>query len=140
MVRTSGPIGVRTTVEVDETLIGGRTRGKGRGVTDQVRVIGAVEVKTRKVEKIDTIDDHRNDKRKPRRGERYAGRLRLSVIPDKTAKSCGGFVAANVDTLTEMVITDASQSYAGLARAGYQHLAVAERHGRRGVEVSLRVT
>lgn len=128
MVRTSGPIGLRTHVEVDETLVGGRTRGKGRGVTDQVRVIGAVEVKQRKVGRIEDENDYRrHDKRKPRRGGRYAGRVRLSVIPDKTAKSCGGFVAANVDTLTDMVVTDASQSYAGLARMGYQHLAVAER-------------
>jgi transposase-like protein len=127
MGRTSGPIGLRTLVEVDETLVGGRTRGKGRGVTDQVRVIGAVEVKTRKVEKIDTIDDHRNDKRKPKRGGRYAGRLRLTVIPDKTAKTCSDFIIANVDQCTDMVVTDGSQSYAGLARLGYQHLACPER-------------
>ena len=127
MVRTSGPIGLRTHVEVDETLVGGRTRGKGRGVTDQVRVIGAVEVKQRRVERIDSEDDYRHTKAKPRRGGRYAGRLRLAVIPDKTAAICTGFVSANVDTLTDMVVTDASQSYAGLARLGYQHLAVAER-------------
>lgn len=125
---TSGPIGARCHVEVDETLVGGRTRGKGRGVTDQVRVIGAVEVKQRKVERIDTEDDYRqHDKRKPRRGGRYCGRLRLQVIADKTAKTCQGFIQTNVDTLTEMVVTDGSQSYAGLARHGYQHLACPER-------------
>lgn len=126
MATTSGPIGTRTTVEVDETLVGGRTRGKGRGVTDQVRVIGAVEVKVRKVERIESEDD-RHSKKKPRRGGRYAGRLRLQVIKDKTAKTCGDFIRANVDTLTEMVVTDGSQSYAGLARHGYQHLACPER-------------
>jgi hypothetical protein len=127
MSTTSGSIGARTTVEVDETLVGGRTRGKGRGVTDQVRVIGPVEVELRKVERIDTEDDARNSKRKPKRGGRYAGRLRLAVIPDKTAKICAGFIQHNVDTLTEMVVTDGSQSYAGLARLGYQHLACPER-------------
>jgi len=127
MVRTSGPIGLRTHVEVDETYVGGRTRGKGRGVTDQAIVIGAVEVKQRKVEKIDSEENYRHSKSKPRRGGRYAGRLRLAVILDRTAKSCTGFVSANVDTLTEMVVTDAHQGYAGLAKLGYQHLAVAER-------------
>lgn len=127
MVRTSGPIGLRTHVEVDETYVGGRTRGKGRGVTDQAIVIGAVEVRQRKVERIANEDDYRQDKRKPKRGGRYAGRLRLAVIPDRTAGSCAGFVGANVDPATEMVVTDAHQGYAGLARLGYQHLAVAER-------------
>ena len=123
MVRTSGPIGLRTHVEVDETYVGGKTRGKGRGVTDQALVIGAVEVKQRKVTEV--YDEH--SKAKPRRGGRYAGRLRLTVIPDRTAKSCTGFVSGNVDTLTEMVVTDAHQGYASLAKLGYQHLAVAER-------------
>jgi transposase-like protein len=126
MVRTSGRIGLRTHVEIDETWIGGRTRGKGRGVHDQTCVIGAVEVKQRKVEKIES-EEHRHDKRKPRRGGRYAGRLRLTVIPDRTAKSCMGFVEANVDPATDMVVTDGHQGYASLARHGYQHLAVAER-------------
>lgn len=93
-----------------ETYVGGRTRGKGRGVTDQVRVIGAVEVKQRKVERIESEDDYRHTKAKPWRGGRYAGRLRLAVIPDKTAKTCGDFIRANVDTLTEMVVTDGSIS------------------------------
>ena len=35
-------------VEVDEGWIGGRTRGKGRGVTDKVLVTSAVEVRKRK--------------------------------------------------------------------------------------------
>lgn len=35
-------------VEVDETWVGGRTRGKGRGVHDKVLVVSAVEVRQRK--------------------------------------------------------------------------------------------
>jgi hypothetical protein len=35
-------------VEADETYVGGRTRGKGRGVHDMVIVAGAVEVRQRK--------------------------------------------------------------------------------------------
>lgn len=35
-------------VEADETHVGGRTRGKGRGIHDMVLVAGAVEVRQRK--------------------------------------------------------------------------------------------
>lgn len=124
MVRTSGRIGARTHVEVDETYVGGRTRGKGRGVIDQTLVVGAVEVKQR-VPGEAGAEQH--TKAKPRRGGRYAGRLRLSVVPDRTAKTLCGFVEANVDPSTEMLVTDAWGGYATLAKRGYQHLAVAER-------------
>ncbi len=124
MARTSGRIGLRTHVEVDETWVGGETRGKGRGVHDQACVIGAVEVKQR-VTKPEREDRH--DKGKPRRGGRYAGRLRLAVVPDRTAKILCGFVESQVAPATEMVVTDAWQGYAPLAKMGYQHLAVAER-------------
>ena len=121
---TSGKIGQRVHVEVDETWIGGVTRGKGRGVHEQVCVVGAVEVKQR-VTQPEREDEH--SKGKPRRGGRYAGRLRLAVVPDRTAKSLCGFVQNVVDPATDMVVTDAHQGYAPLARMGYQHLAVAER-------------
>ncbi len=122
MASTSGRIGARLHVEIDETYVGGRTRGKGRGVTDQVVVVGAVEVRQRV-----TKPEREDGKGKPRRGGRYAGRLRLAVVPDRTAKTLCGFVEANVDPATEMAVTDAHQGYAPLARMGYQHLAVAER-------------
>ena len=122
MAVTSGRIGVKTHVEVDETWVGGRTRGKGKGVHDQIAVIGAVEVKQRV-----TKPEREDGKGKPRRGGRYAGRLRLAVVPDRTAKSCAGFVESVVDPATEMVVTDAWQGYAPLARVGYQHLACPER-------------
>jgi predicted RNA-binding Zn-ribbon protein involved in translation (DUF1610 family) len=123
MATTSGRIGVKTHVEIDETWVGGETRGQGKGSHNMTCVIGAVEVKQRKVERV--RDEH--DKRKPRRGGRYAGRLRLAVVPDRTAKTLQGFVEGNVDPATEMIVTDAWSGYSGLARAGYQHLAVAER-------------
>jgi transposase-like protein len=122
MAITSGRIGARTHVEIDETWIGGRTRGQGKGVHDQVCVVGAVEVKQRA-----TKPEREDGKGKPRRGGRYAGRLRLQAVPDRTAKTLCGFVESAVDPATEMVVTDAWQGYAPLAKMGYQHLAVAER-------------
>jgi len=122
MAITSGRIGPKTHVEIDETWVGGRTRGEGRGVHHQTCVIGAVEVKQRV-----TKPEREDGKGKPRRGGRYAGRLRLAVVQDRTAKSLQGFVESTVDPATEMVVTDAWQGYAGLARAGYQHLACPER-------------
>ena len=56
-------------VEVDETWIGGRTRGEGRGVHHKVLVACAVEVRHRKP---GTARDKRND-------GRYAGRRGLGA-------------------------------------------------------------
>src|SRR5664280_2886216 len=64
-------------VEADETWVGGRTRGKGRGVHDKVLVASAVEVRQRK-------PGTKLDKRK---GGRYAGRVRLAIVPDRSAES-----------------------------------------------------
>ena len=103
-------------VEVDETWVGGRTRGKGRGVHDKILVASAVEVRQRK-------PGTKLDKRK---GGRYAGRVRLAVVPDRSAQSLCGFVEGAVASGTP-VITDDWSGYASLAKRGYKHLAVAER-------------
>ena len=42
----------RDHVEIDESWVGGRTRGAGRGVHDQSLVIAAVEVRQRKPENV----------------------------------------------------------------------------------------
>ena len=102
-------------VEVDETWIGGRTRGEGHGVHDKTLVIAAVEVLNRQK------DSHLS----ARRGGRYAGRLRLAVAPDRTAKSLTGFVERAVEPST-MIITDAAPGYATLSARGFEHLAVTE--------------
>lgn len=60
-------------VEADEVWIGGKTRGKGRGVHNKVLVACAVEVKQRK-------SDSALNKR---RNGRYAGRARFAVVPDR---------------------------------------------------------
>jgi len=96
-------------VEVDETWIGGATRGGGKGVHDQTLVIGAVEVKERVAKP--------KPGKKHRRGGRYAGRIRLDVMPDRTALSLTSFIQSAVMP-GSMIITDAAPSYAGLARLG----------------------
>jgi len=104
-------------VEADETWIGGRTRGKGRGVPhDKVLVTGAVEVRQRKP----------GSKTIKRRGGRYAGRIRLAVAPDRSANSLCGFVEKSVKPGT-LIITDDWGGYNDLENRGYKHLAVAER-------------
>ena len=80
-------------VEVDETWVGGRTRGKGRGVHDKVLVASAVEVRQRK-------PGTKLDKRK---GGRYAGRVRLAIVPDRSAELLCGFVECAVVPGTSLV-------------------------------------
>jgi transposase-like protein len=114
--RIGGNIGRGDHVEIDETWVGGATRGEGRGVHNQSLVIAAVEVRQRPAKKGD----------KPmRRGGRYAGRLRMDVVPDRTAKSLCGFIEEAV-TPGAMVVTDAAPSYATLAAKGFEHLPVVE--------------
>jgi len=116
-------IGGKYPCEVDETYVGGKTRGEGKGVHHGVLVAGAVEVRTRKP--TDPANTQ-HSKAIPRRGGRYAGRLRLSVVPDRSAKSLVRFVDDNVEAGT--VITDAWQGYSGLTARGFEHIAVAERN------------
>ena len=68
-------------VEVDETWVGGRTRGEGRGVHHKVLVSCAIEVRHRKPGT--KLDNRKNG--------RYAGRVRLAVVFDRSAESLCGF-------------------------------------------------
>lgn len=101
-------------VEVDETYVGGTTRGKGKGVHNQAIVIAAVEVRQREPSVT-----------KKRRGGRYAGRLRIEVVPDRTAESLCGFIE-NAVMPGAMVVTDGWVGYHTLKARGYEHLAVVE--------------
>lgn len=103
-------------VEADETWVGGRTRGKGRGVHDLVLVAGAVEVRQRK----------RSGSLNKRKTGRYAGRVRLAVLPDRSAKSLGGFIESAVAS-GATIVTDDWSGYAGLTKRNYIHTAVPER-------------
>ncbi len=100
-------------VEVDETLVGGRTRGKGRGQHQKVSVIGAVEVK----------------QLTNKRGKRtiHAGRLRLRMLPVSDGPSFKGFINDAIEP-GGTVITDGASMYRALPRYGHQQ----ERHILRG--------
>lgn len=104
-------------VEIDEAYVGGRTRGKGRGVTDKVLVACAVEVRQRKA-------------------GRYAGRVRLAIVADRGANSLCGFVESAITPGTQ-IITDDWSGYASLGQRGYAHLAVTERGDPRVADVFL---
>ena len=103
-------------VEADETYVGGRTRGKGRGIHDMVLVAGAVEV----------LQRERTSSPNKRKTGRYAGRVRLALVPDRSAKSLGGFIESAVAP-GATIITDDRSGYAGLSKRNYLHTAVAER-------------
>jgi ISXO2-like transposase domain/Transposase zinc-ribbon domain len=116
--RIGGNLGRSDHVEIDETYIGGVTRGDGQGphAEDKTLVAAAVEVRQRPAKKGD----------KPmRRGGRYAGRLRLEIVPGRSEKSLCGFVEQAVEP-GAMVITDAWRAYNSLTARGYQHLPVVE--------------
>jgi hypothetical protein len=102
MVRPErAPLGAR--VEADETYVGGPRPGRpGRGAAGKSKVAGAVE-----------------SGRGQARGRRL-GRLRLAVVPDVSARSLEGFLAAAV-ARPATVATGGWSGYGGLAAAGYGH-------------------
>ena len=102
-------------VEVDETWVGGRTRGEGRGVHHKTLVTAAVEVRHREP---GTAQDNR-------RNGRYAGRVRLAIADDRSAETLGGFVRSAVEPGT-LIITDDWSGYTGLRKDGYDHHAIAQ--------------
>ena len=102
-------------VEVDETWIGGRTRGEGRGKHHKTLVVAAVEVRHREP---GTAQDHR-------RNGRYAGRVRLAIGVDRSAGALGGFVQSAVEP-GALIVTDDWTGYSGLAGRGYDHHAIAQ--------------
>jgi hypothetical protein len=115
-------IGSKHRVEIDECLIGGETRGEGRGVHHKVMVIGAVEVRIRKNGEMRTAKkskDAHNGGASIRR-KVYGGRLRLQVIPDKTAKSVLKFVDGNIAP-GSTVLSDGWHGYNDLPKMGYKH-------------------
>ncbi|AWP23466.1 IS1595 family transposase [Acidiferrobacter sp. SPIII_3] len=103
-------IGSLYPVEVDEALVGGRTKGQGRGVHRMATVVGAIEIRQKSVKKNGELPNRKN----------YAGRLRLRVVPNRESKTLTAFVrdsAAN----GAIVRTDGWRGYDDLATMGYTH-------------------
>lgn len=117
-------LGGQYPVEIDETLVGGRTRGEGRGIHHKATVVGAVEVRHRS-EGEDRTGEGRRRYALEKQGKRalYAGRLRLRLVPSRGAEDLTTFVQENVAKGAE-VRTDGWQGYDGLAKLGYDHNAV----------------
>jgi transposase-like protein len=115
-------IGGEHAVEVDECLVGGRTRGEGQGVHHRATVFGAVEVRLRKAD----------EDRKARRGEAhaegkplkklvYAGRIRLRYCPvDRNMREAARFITDNVIRCST-IKTDAWRGYNRISQFGYTH-------------------
>jgi predicted RNA-binding Zn-ribbon protein involved in translation (DUF1610 family) len=114
-------IGGEHAVEVDECLVGGRTRGEGAGVHHMTTVIGAVEVRARK-DGEDRAAKYRqeHDGGIPLKKLVYAGRLRLRVIEAATVENLVAFVMGNVVDGSK-VRTDGHRGYLGLPALGYSH-------------------
>jgi len=75
----------------------------------KVLVACAIEVRHRKP---GTAQDKRKD-------GRYAGRVRLAIVPDRSAKSLCGFVENAVAPGT-LTVTDDWSGYASLRKRGYR--------------------
>jgi len=105
-------IGGEHPVEVDECYVGGETRGEGRGTHHKATVVGAVEVRLRQ-----------HDGKAHKRGI-YAGRLRLRVVPNRSAETLTDFVKENI-ALGATVRTDGWVGYQGLPEIGCRHEALA---------------
>lgn len=103
-----------THVEVDETLIGGRTPGEGRGVHHKTLVACAVEVR----------QQQKANSAHPRRDGRYAGRIRLAQIPNRSGSSLENFVRSAA-TPGAIIVTDDWSGYNGLSDAGFKHSPIA---------------
>lgn len=101
-------IGSNGHVEVDESFVGGRTRGEGRGITHKVLVAAAVEVRV-------LAKPYRKGERKS-----YAGRLRLVRVSDRGKPALEAFVKASVET-GSTIVSDGWQGYDNLTTLGYDH-------------------
>ena len=95
--------------------LAGERVGKAVVFTTRFPSSCAIEVRHRKP---GTKLDNRKD-------GRYAGRVRLAVVLDRSAESLCGFVESTVAP-GSLIVTDDWSGYAGLGKRGYEHFAVAE--------------
>jgi transposase-like protein len=117
-------IGGEYLVEVDETEVGGQTRGQGRGAHHISTIVGAVEVRRGDPKEMRRKRNRqKHDRGRPVRGETYAGRLRLRVVPNRSRLALTSFVLDCV-AKGSMIFTDGWHAYEPLKRLGYEHEAV----------------
>ena len=89
---------LRGIVEVDETYVGGKTRGMGRGYRGNKAIaIGAIQ---------------------------REGKIRLQVIHNADKATLHKFIADNTDPKTEAIYTDQLPAYVGIADADTRHESV----------------
>ena len=120
-------IGHERPVEMDETYVGGKTKGAGRGRHHKTLVLGIVEVMPRNkmVEPDPNIPSGQRPQHQGGHGRSFiAGRLRLQVIPERKQKTLEAIALANVHEKAE-VRTDGWIGYDRLNKLGYNHKAVA---------------
>jgi len=92
---------LREIVEVDETYIGGKVRGKGHGYRgNKTIVVGAIQ-----------------------RG----GDVRLAVIKERSRRELHDFIEEHVDDRTEAIFTDDWEAYEGIADENTLHKTVNHR-------------
>jgi hypothetical protein len=96
-------------VEVDEAWVGGKTIGKGRGVTDASLVVIAVEVRSRATPKSGRLAV-------------YAGRVRMRHVVSRAREELEPFVKETV-LPGWTVRTDGCNGYDYLRAFGYDHQA-----------------
>lgn len=114
-------IGAEHPVEIDETLVGGRTRSEGRGVHHKAVVVGAVEIRTRRDgEALSATGQTQHANGKPLKRRTYAGRLRLRVVESRSSDDLIPFVQENVAERA-VVRTDGWVGYRDLRGLGYEH-------------------
>lgn len=119
-------IGAEWPIEVDETYVGGKTQGEGRGRHHKTLVLGMVEVMPRsKTSRPDpNIATGQRPQHQGGHGRGFiAGRLRLQIIPNRKQKTLESIVLANAHKKAE-VRTDGWGGYDGLHELGYHHKAV----------------
>jgi transposase-like protein len=97
-LREQNPLPLRGTVEVDETWIGGKARGRGHGFKrNKVIVVGAVQ---------------------------REGGLRLQLIGHADRKTLHKFIHQNTAPDTEAIYTDEWPPYRGVGKNGTRHQTV----------------
>jgi len=115
-------IGDEWPVEIDETYVGGSTKGEGRGVHKMSIVAGVVEIRH-----ADKVSRREQKMARPRKGKTYAGRLRLRIVRDRGKKALEDFVTESV-AHGAVITTDGWQGYDGLNHLGYYHRKVIAEH------------